>query len=119
MLCFYYTGAFVIGIFQIESYGSSIIRLMDIKSQKYLILTERGDIGATGKKTDESLFFHHLEENAYDTFASVKYYRKKPYDLFLAIKKNGKPRQARNTSAGQRSSQFVPLHMKSEICKRV
>lgn len=38
--------SFFLGIFEIQSYGTSIIRIFDIKSQKYLSLTARGDVRA-------------------------------------------------------------------------
>jgi len=79
------------GIFELQTYGRSLVRLLDTKSQKYLSITNRGDVIPVREKTDETLFKHKLEENHFDTFASHKYFLKDfPRELFLTINHNGK-----------------------------
>ena len=47
--------------------------------------------------TLQSLFREKHEFNAFNSYASVKYYRKKPYDMYIGIKNNGKIKRAMKT----------------------
>lgn len=77
-------------LFEIQSYGKSIVRIWDQKSEKYLRITRRGDVGLTKHKDEDTLFRKTFEENDKDTFASHKYYLHKKHDLFLSTNHNGK-----------------------------
>lgn len=105
-------------IFQIESYGNSIIRLKNVKVNKYLKMTKTGHIELTTKKSEDSLFFQHLEETNYITFSSEKYYIYTKHDLFISVKRNGKIRLAGNTEPGQRSSQFLQINEEGKSCTK-
>ncbi|XP_012560378.1 putative fibroblast growth factor 1 [Hydra vulgaris] len=95
------------GIFEIQSYGTSVVMLKHAETNKYLAMDKKGNIQIMATKSDETLFYHYLEENGYITFASVKYYINEYYDLFLSLRKNGKIRKANRTAAGQSASQFL------------
>ncbi|XP_057306278.1 fibroblast growth factor 1-like [Hydractinia symbiolongicarpus] len=94
------------GIFRIETYGTSIIRLKNIKSNMYVKMTKKGHVKLTKKKNADSLFLQHHEENKFITFASEKYFINEINDMFISVKRNGRLRLAKNTEAGQKSSQF-------------
>jgi len=105
-------------VFQIESYGSSIIRLKNVEANKYLKMTKAGHIELTSDKSEDSLFFQHLEENKYITFSSEKYYMHTKHDLFISVKKNRKLRQPKNTGPGQNSSQFLQINEEGKSCTK-
>ena len=58
---------------------------------------------------DDCLFYQNHEENLFVSFASLKFYRNNLYDMFIGIKRNGKPRFATHTLPGQLATQFVVL----------
>ncbi|XP_002166704.4 fibroblast growth factor 1 [Hydra vulgaris] len=95
------------GLFEIQSYATSIVMLRHFATENYIAINEKGEIIVTPSKNDECLFYHYMEENGYVTFASVKYYINEHYDLFLNLKANGKVRDVRRTAPGQTSSQFI------------
>ncbi|XP_066914695.1 uncharacterized protein [Clytia hemisphaerica] len=120
------------GIFQIESYGTGIVRIKYVPTGLYLIINEFGRINATNDKSNlETLFYSTLEEITYlETFASAKYYMREENvegapnkDLLIGVKVKGdtcKIKNAKNTKSDSRSDQFSFLQESDQsfYCKR-
>ena len=101
------------GTFQLESYGTSMVRIFHVSSKKYIAMNNKGDVVMEKEKSDESLFYVHQEENSYETYASIKYFIGGMYDMFLSLNKYGRTRSGRNTFAGHKSAQWVTADEKN------
>lgn len=57
----------------------------------------------------DSLFKETHEQNAFQSYASHKYYRQQPHDMLVGIKRNGQIKRATKTLHGQTATQFVVI----------
>ena len=57
----------------------------------------------------DSLFKETHEQNAFHSYASHKYYRLKPHDMLVGIKRNGQIKRATKTLHGQTATQFLVI----------
>ncbi|KAJ7363452.1 hypothetical protein OS493_009606 [Desmophyllum pertusum] len=95
--------------FESQSLGTSIVRLRNVVSGRFLAINSRGRIITQAKVSDESIFKTMYEENYFHTFTSHKYFKNKRHDLFLGIKQNGRCKSPKLTFPGQISVQFILL----------
>ncbi|XP_028410523.1 uncharacterized protein LOC114533219 [Dendronephthya gigantea] len=99
-------------IFELQSYGPSIIRIKNLATNYYLVMKKNGLY--TGDKrsgTLQSLFRETHKYNAFTSYSSVKFYHNIPYDMYLGIKSNGKIKRAMKTHRAQNSSQFLVIRI--------
>ncbi|CAB3991578.1 fibroblast growth factor 1-like [Paramuricea clavata] len=96
--------------FELQSFGPSIIRIKSLATNYYLVMKKNGLF--TGDKragTLQSLFRETHQYNAFNSYASVKYFHKYHYDMYIGIKHNGKMKRAMKTHRVQSATQFVVI----------
>ncbi|XP_068696118.1 fibroblast growth factor 1-like [Montipora capricornis] len=95
--------------FEFQSFGTSIVRLRNLATGRFLAINSNGRVVTQAKTCDDSIFQTIYEENYFHTFTSHKYFRYKHHDLFLGIKQNGRCKSPKLTIPGQISVQFILL----------
>lgn len=95
--------------FECQSFGTSIVRLRNLVTGRFLAINSKGRVVTQAKTSDDSIFKTTHEENHFHTFTSHKYFKQERHDLFLGIKKNGRCKPPKLTFAGQMSVQFMIL----------
>jgi len=95
--------------FESQSLGTSLVRLRNLVTGRFLAINSNGRVVTQAKISDESIFKTMYEENYFHTFTSHKYFKKRRHDLFLGIKQNGRCKSPKLTYPGQISVQFVLL----------
>ncbi|XP_032228975.1 fibroblast growth factor 1 [Nematostella vectensis] len=96
-------------LFDLESYGRSIVRLKHVQSQRYIAINHKGRLLMQGSLQDDSLFKTKHEENGFHSFASRKFSLRHRHDLFIGIQKNGFCKPPKRTFPGQTAVQFIIL----------
>ncbi|KAJ7383426.1 hypothetical protein OS493_028102 [Desmophyllum pertusum] len=98
-------------LIEMESMGTSIVRLKGVESNSYLCMDDEGICRVMVQPTDECLFKEKLGANHFHTYASLKYSGKNTgnitHEFYIAIKKNGKLKHGANTAAIQKSVDFM------------
>ncbi|XP_047127889.1 fibroblast growth factor 1 [Hydra vulgaris] len=93
-----------------ESHGPSVIRIKGVKSNRYLRMNKQGMPTAEhSPPLYDSLFRLNHEENAWDTFASFKFYFEEKYDMLVGITKEGSLKNPLKASPGQYATQFLSI----------
>lgn len=105
-------------LIEMESMGTSIVRLKGVVSNSYLCMDDEGISHVMARPTDECLFKEKLGTNHFHTYASKKYSGKNPgnvtHEFYIAIKKNGKFKHGTNTAAIQKSVDFMVLPLEED-----
>ncbi|XP_028409097.1 fibroblast growth factor 1-like [Dendronephthya gigantea] len=99
------------GKFELQSFGVGIVRILNMRTRKYIAFNKEGRVYMTRGNTKDTLFHESQRNNHFVTFHSLELrslangvMRK----WFLALKKNGKVKRPSKTFARQRSTEFLP-----------
>ncbi|XP_044178279.1 fibroblast growth factor 16-like [Acropora millepora] len=99
-------------LFEMQSFGPSLVKLMGITTGRYLVMRRNGTLhGLRNRRSRDSLFKETHEQNAFHSYASHRFYRKKPYDMLVGIKRNGQIKRATKTVHGQTATQFLVIKL--------
>ncbi|XP_066492499.1 fibroblast growth factor 22 [Tiliqua scincoides] len=95
-------------IMEIRSVGVGIVAIRSIHSGFYLAMNRKGKIYGTKVYSPNCKFKECLEENHYNTYASLLWqHRGRP--MFLSLNGQGVPRRGSKTSQQHSSTHFLPL----------
>ncbi|XP_053324517.1 fibroblast growth factor 22 [Spea bombifrons] len=95
-------------IFQIYSVSVGIVAIYAADSGLYLAMDKQGKVYGAKDYGPNCQFQERIEENGYNTYASVKWHYHK-HSMYLAISLKGQARRGRRTRYTQPSTHFIPL----------
>ncbi|EDO37008.1 predicted protein [Nematostella vectensis] len=95
------------GLFELESYGRSLIRVKSVPHDMYIAISNTGQVYATANTSVETLLRETRAENYFHTFSSYQYNGEDRHkQWYLAIKQNGHVKNASTVLKQHRSHQF-------------
>ncbi|XP_027043517.1 fibroblast growth factor 4-like [Pocillopora verrucosa] len=98
-------------LFELQSCGTSLIRIKHVESGLYVAINKAGKVYTTTKSHKlDTMFVQELLPNDFFVFWSERTYRKTKRLMYLALKKNGATKNALKTSSKHKSVHFMVMH---------
>uniref|UniRef100_A0A8D0VWZ0 Fibroblast growth factor n=1 Tax=Sus scrofa TaxID=9823 RepID=A0A8D0VWZ0_PIG len=95
-------------VFEIRSIRVGVVALKAVNTGFYVAMNRRGRLYGSRVCTVHCRFQEHIEENGYNTYASVRWHhRGRP--MFLALDGRGAPRRGSRTQRHHLSTHFLPI----------
>ncbi|XP_061456872.1 fibroblast growth factor 22 [Rhineura floridana] len=95
-------------IMEIRSVNVGIVAIRSVHSGFYLAMNRKGKIYGTKMYSRSCEFKERIEENGYNTYASLHWYHEgRP--MFLSLNGRGLPRQGTKTRRQHLSTHFLPM----------
>lgn len=98
-------------LFELQSCGTSLIRIKHVKTGVYVAINKAGKVYTTRKSHKlDTMFVQELLPNNFVVFWSERTYKKMKRTRYLALKKNGAIKNASKTSSKHKSAHFMVMY---------
>ncbi|XP_020892892.1 fibroblast growth factor 1-like [Exaiptasia diaphana] len=84
------------------------VRIYGKKSKRYLAMNSRGVLYTTMKANKDTVFLQEMAPNSFSTFKSEHRHKKK--DMYIGVRKDGKPKKGHKTSRTNISAFFLVIN---------
>lgn len=102
-------------LFELQSCGTSVIRIKNIRSGLFIAINKAGNVYTTTKSYKaDTMLIQELHSNGFTVFWSDRIYSKKRSMMFLALKKSGAMKNASKPKLKHKSVQFMVM-----LCSRL
>ncbi|KXJ23275.1 50S ribosomal protein L16 [Exaiptasia diaphana] len=106
------------GVFELQSFGPSIVRMMSVQHQRYVAIAQDGRVHSTVNASSETILRQTYGHNSFDSFSSYIYRGKGQYSRwYLAIKQNGYVKNAGRVLRRHKSHQFQVVYLDEKNVK--
>ncbi|XP_043909826.1 fibroblast growth factor 22 [Protopterus annectens] len=95
-------------ILEIRSVSVGVVAIKSVSTGYYLAMNKKGRLYGTKEYNQNCKFKEKIEENRYNTYASLKW-KHKGRRMFVSLDRNGTPRWGHKTRRRHLSAHFLPM----------
>ncbi|XP_041060839.1 fibroblast growth factor 22 [Carcharodon carcharias] len=95
-------------IMEIRSVNVGVVAIKAVNTGFYLAMNKKGKLYGTEEYNNNCKFKERIEENGYNTYASLKW-KHKGRQMFISLNGKGSPRRGHKTRRKHLSAHFLPM----------
>ncbi|XP_005992028.1 fibroblast growth factor 22 [Latimeria chalumnae] len=95
-------------IMEIRSVSVGVVAIKSVNTGFYLAMNKKGKLYGTKEYNHNCKFKERIEENGYNTYASLKW-KHKGRQMFVSLNGKGTPRRGHKTRRKHLSAHFLPM----------